>query len=34
MRSVLVIEDNPDSMEMLAQIVNEIDPEIRVYRAK
>ncbi len=33
MRSVLVIEDNPDSMEMLAQIVNEIDPEIRVYRA-
>ena len=33
MKSVLIIEDNPTSMEMLARIVNEVDPEIAVYRA-
>ena len=33
MKSVLIIEDNPLSMEMLAKIVNEIDPELQVYKA-
>lgn len=33
MKTVLIIEDNIPSMEMLAKIVNEVDPEIAVYRA-
>ena len=33
MRTVLIIEDNAASMEMLAKIVNEVDPEIVVHRA-
>lgn len=33
MRSVLIIEDNPLSMEMLAKIVNEIDQEVQVFKA-
>lgn len=33
MKTVLIIEDNIASMEMLAQIVNEVDPESMVYRA-
>lgn len=33
MKAVLIIEDNPTSMEMLARIVNEVDPEITVHRA-
>lgn len=33
MKAVLIIEDNVSSMEMLARIVNEVDPEIKVYRA-
>lgn len=33
MRTVLIIEDNAASMEMLAKIMNEVDPEIVVHRA-
>ena len=33
MKAVLIIEDNAASMEMLAKITNEVDPEIVVHRA-
>jgi len=33
MKTVLIIEDNIASMDMLAKIVNEVEPEITVYRA-
>lgn len=33
MKTVLIIEDNLASMEMLAKIVNEVDPEAVVHRA-
>ena len=28
MKAVLILEDNPTRMEMLARIVNAVDPEI------